>query len=219
MTSLASPSLRLHGDRLWISPYVYTCFVALEEKGLAYEFVSVSLDRAAQKSAEYVARSITGRVPCLEHGDFALAESQAIVEYLEDVFVDAPRVLPTDARDKARARQILAWIRSDLMPIRDERSTTTMFYERANKPLSDKGRAAQHKLRRAAEQLVRAPDAYLFGAFSLADADLAFMLHRLILNGDEVPARVRAWAEHVWTRPSVQKFVNVKRDPYVEYQY
>ena len=30
----------------------------------------------------------------------------------------------------------MAWVRSDLMPIREERSTTTMFYERATKPLS-----------------------------------------------------------------------------------
>jgi glutathione S-transferase len=30
----------------------------------------------------------------------------------------------------------------------------------------------------------------LYGAFSIADADLAFMLQRLILNDDAVPERI-----------------------------
>ncbi len=216
---MSNDTLRLHGDRLWISPYVYSCVVALEEKALPYEYVSVALDQRAQKSAEYTARSITGRVPCLEHGDFALAESQAIVEYLDEAFASTPRMLPTDLRDRARARQLMAWIRSDLLVIRDERSTTTMFYERAKSPLSPKGRDAARKLVSVAEQLVKKSDQYLFGAFGVADADLAFMLHRLILNGDEISSAVRAWAEMVWARPSVQKFVAVERAPYAEYLY
>lgn len=216
---MSNDTLRLHGDRFWISPYVYSCVVALEEKALPYEYVSVALDQRAQKSAEYAARSITGRVPCLEHGEFALAESQAIVEYLDDAFSSTARMLPTNIQHRARARQVMAWIRSDLMAIREERSTTTMFYERAKSPLSPKGREAASKLVSVAEQLVKKSDAYLFGAFTVADADLAFMLQRLILNGEEIPSVIRAWAEFVWARPSVQKFVSVERAPYVEYQY
>jgi glutathione S-transferase len=212
-------ALRLHGDRFWISPYVFSCVVALEEKGLAYEYLPVALDQRAQKSADYARRSLTGRVPCLEHGGFSLAESQAIVEYLDDAFADTARAMPTNIQHRARARQIMAWIRSDLMPIREERSTTTMFYERAKSPLSAKGVEHAAKLCAVADAVISDAGAYLFGAFSVADAELAFMLHRLILNGEAVPERVKAWAEFVWKRPSVQKFVAVKRDPYVDYQY
>ena len=100
--------------------------------------------------------------------------------------------------DRARARQVHGWLRSDLMPLRDERPTTTMFYARATAPLSERAQAAADKLLRAAEQLVPNGEGPLFGEFCVADADLAFMLHRLILNADEVPERiVRAMSQPV----------------------
>jgi len=48
---------------------------------------------------------------------------------------------------------------------------------------------------RVAERLVTREDTGLFGRWSLPDAELAFMLHRLILNGHALPSRVRVWAE------------------------
>jgi len=44
--------------------------------------------------------------------------------------------LPASPRDRARARQIMAWIRSDLMSIREERATHTFFYKHPVQPLS-----------------------------------------------------------------------------------
>jgi glutathione S-transferase len=210
-------AIKLYTDAFWISPYVFTAFVALHEKGLQFETVDVALQNGAQHDPAYRDRSITGRVPSLEHDGFVLAESQAIVEYLDEAFPNTPRVLPAGLQERARARQILGWIRSDLLPVREERSTHTMFYDRAKAPLSDKGRAAAEKLNRVAGLLVPDGGGPLFGAWSIADADLAFMLHRLILNGDEVPAKVRAWAEAQWARPSVQAFVKHPRAPYVPY--
>ncbi len=205
----------LYGDAFWISPYFFTAFVALREKGLAFEVREVALHEKAQHRAEF-APSITGRVPALEHDGFWLAESSAIAEYLEDV-QPAPALLPADARQRARARQVMAWIRSDLMALREERATTSMFYERATKPLSAAGRAAADKLVRVAGALVPDGATTLFGAWSIADADLAFMLHRLLLNDEPVPAKVRAFAEAQWQRPSVRAFVERARPPYRPY--
>lgn len=213
----SSTPLWLHVDSFWISPYVFTAYIALEEKGLAFETTTVALQDGAQHDPAFRDASITARVPSLAHGDFVLAESQAIVDYLEEAFPDTPRILPADVKDRARARQILAWIRSDLMALREERATFTMFYSRATTPMGPQARAAAEKLLRVAEALIPAGEGPLFGAWSIADADLAFMLHRLILNDEEVPARIRAYAEKQWARPSVQRFVNRKRDPYVPY--
>ena len=47
----------------------------------------------------------------------------------------------------------------------------------------------------------------LFGDWCLADSELAFMLHRLILTGEGLPARLHAWAEREWQRPSAQAHV------------
>jgi glutathione S-transferase len=213
----APRTLTLFADTFWISPYVFSCFVTLHEKVLEFTVEPVALQIKEQDAPAYRDRSLTGRVPALRHGDFWLAESQAIIDYLDDAFPDAPRALPRDLHDRARARQILAWLRSDLMALRDERSTTTMFYERAASPLSDAGKAAAEKLLRVADLLVPPGSGSLFGAWSQADSDLAFMLHRLILNGHEVPAKVRAYAEREWQRPSVQAFINRERSAYVPY--
>jgi glutathione S-transferase len=211
------PPIKLYTDAFWISPYVFTVFVALHEKGLPFETVNVALQEGEQRAPRYRDRSVTGRVPAIEHGGFFLAESQAIVDYLDEAFPDAPRLLPEGLHERARARSVLGWIRSDLLALREERGTHTMFYERAAAPLSDQGRAAADKLLRVAELLLPTGQTSLFGAWSIADSDLAFMLHRLILNGEEVPARLRAFAEAQWARPSTHAFVDRARPPYVPY--
>jgi glutathione S-transferase len=209
----------LYGDKLWSSPYVHTCFVALKEKAIPFEVKIVSLGSGEHKKGE-MTKALTGRVPTIDHDGFWLAESSAIVDYLEDAFPNAPRVLPADVKQRARARQILAWVRSDLMPIREERSTSTMFYasQRAKTPLSDAGRAAKEKLLRVAGELVLDAKANLFDAWSIADADLAFMLQRLVLNGDDVPTKLRDWANAQWSRPSIRAFVDHARPEYEPYE-
>ncbi len=216
---MAPPAqLALYGDRFWISPYVYSCFVAVTEKGVPFEWVDVALDRKEQHAPEFRDRSLTGRVPALRHGDFWLSESAAIVEYLDETFAGTgPALLPAGRQDRARARQVMGWIRSDLLALREERPTTTMFYAPTKKPLGTGGQTAADKLVRVASQLVRDGRTTLFDSWSIADADLAFMLHRLILNGDPVPAALRAYAEATWRRPSVRAFVERERPPYVPY--
>jgi glutathione S-transferase len=209
----------LYGDNLWTSPYVYSCFVALKEKAIPFETKIVSLGAGEHRKGD-MTKALTGRVPALEHDGFWLAESTAIVEYLEDAFPQSTRVLPTDPKQRARARQIMAWIRSDLMPIREERSTSTMFYEseRAKaKPLSEAGRAAKERLLHVAGELVLDAKAHLFDAWSIADADLALMLQRLVRNGDDVPAKIRDWANAQWSRPTVCAFVEHARPPFEPY--
>ena len=138
--------LTLWVDAFWISPYAFSSFVALEEKQLPYDVQEVAMHRAENRAADYARRSLTARVPMLRHGDFHLSESSAIAEYLDDAFPGSPRLLPADVRQRARARQVMAWVRSDLMPIREERSTNTIFYEPASTPLSEKAQQAAAKL-------------------------------------------------------------------------
>jgi len=48
---------------------------------------------------------------------------------------------------------------------------------------------------------------HLFGAWSIADVDLAILLSRLVRNGDPVPAQLRDYVEFQWQRPSVQQWL------------
>jgi glutathione S-transferase len=215
----ASDSLVLWVDALFISPYAFSSFVALKEKELLFELRLVPLHEKAQHAADYRDRSLTSRVPTLAHGEFQLSESSAIDEYLEEVFPPptyAP-IYPRDPKTRARIRQVQAWIRSDLMPLREERSANTLFYERADTPLSPDGRAAADKLIRVVDRLLPRDAQHLTGDWCIADSELAFMLHRLILNGDSLPDRLRLYAERQWQRPSVREWVERARPSYAPY--
>ncbi len=209
-------ALTLYTDGFYISPYAFSVFVALEEKKLPYTITPMPLDKKAHHAPAYRAGSMTGRVPAIDHDGFWLAESSAIVEYLEDAFPER-RVLPADIKERARARMVLHWVRTDLTPIREERPTHTMFYARADRPLSPEAQKAAARLVETAERLVPAGRTSMFGAWSLADGDLAFMLQRLALNGHPLPVGLRAFIDAQWARPSVQKWVALKRPPYVPY--
>src|SRR5687767_540724 len=100
----------LYAEQLWDSPFVFTVLVALEEKGAAYRVQVLNLSQGEQRAAEFQKSSLTGRVPAIEHDGFWLSESTAIVEYLEDVLPE-PALLPREPRQRARARQILGWLR------------------------------------------------------------------------------------------------------------
>ena len=212
-------ALTLYVDSFSISPYAFSVYVALEEKGVPYTWKTVSLPDKAHHRPEYRDASLTGRVPAIDHDGFWLAESAAIVDYLEEVF-PAPqyrRALPEDIKERARARMVMHWIRSDLMPIREERPTHTMFYERADKPLSPEGHVAVGRLIETASKLIPDGATSMFGAWCQADSDLAFMLQRLVMNHHDVPAKLRKFVDAQWARPSVQKWVSHDRPPYVPY--
>ena len=130
-----SGALQLYVDARMTSPYAMSAFVALAEKGLPFTLQTVDLAVQAQHAPEYTALSTTQRVPTLIHGDFSLCESSAIDEYLDEVFPEIS-IYPKNIQQRALARQLQAWLRSDLMPIRSERDTEVVFYGAKRAPLS-----------------------------------------------------------------------------------
>jgi len=204
--------MRLYVDSQFTSPYALSVFVALKEKGIDFMMNTVDLQALENQADAYALLSQTQRVPALVHGEFALSESSAITEYLETVYPQVP-IYPTDVRLLAKARQVQAWIRSDLLPIRQERSTLGVFYGVQSSPLSPTASACADKLFSAARVLLVDNAEYLFGRWSIADVDLALMLNRLILNGDPVPAALVEYAQRQWQRPSVQAWVTLSRPP------
>ncbi|MCF8991315.1 glutathione transferase [Pseudomonas carnis] len=202
--------LHLYVDSLFTSPYAMSVFVALREKGLTFETLTLDLDAGQNQAADYARRSLTQRVPTLLDGDFALSESSAITEYLDQAYPESS-VYPADVQQRARARQVQAWLRSDLLPIRQERSTLVVFCGQKRPPLSAEAQAAATKLISAAQALLADNREYLCGQWSIADVDLAVMLNRLILNGDPVPAQLVAYAQRQWQRPSVRELVELRR--------
>jgi glutathione S-transferase len=214
-------TFELRGDTLWLSPYFFTAMVALEEKAATYTLAPVAMERGAQRDAEYQAASITGRVPALRHGEFVLAESSAMAEYIEEL-LPTPPLLGSSVQERARVRQLMSWIRSDAtLPLRTERSTHGMFYPTTHAELSEAGRATSGKFVAVCTHLgLLAGREFAVGAaFTLADADLSMFAMRLILAGDALPDPIVAYAKHHWARPSIAKFVEHPRGPLVPYVY
>ncbi|HGE8066184.1 TPA: glutathione S-transferase, partial [Salmonella enterica] len=58
-----------------------------------------------------------------------------------------------------------------------------------------------------AEALLGQGTQNLFGEWCIADTDLALMINRLALHGDDVPASLAAYATFQWQRASVQRFI------------
>jgi glutathione S-transferase len=212
---LSANQLILYVDSKFASPYAMSVFVSLKEKSLNFDIQKLELASREHYAASYSAISLTNRIPTLIHGDFCLSESSAICEYLEERF-SSPRyaaIYPQDIRDRARARQIQAWLRSDFLPIRQERSTEVVFFKPSNKPLSPEAITFADKLFVAAESLLAKGTEDLFGEWCIADTELALMLNRLVLNGDEVPDKLKNYAQQQWARPSVQRWVKQNRTP------
>jgi glutathione S-transferase len=204
--------LRLYVDAQFMSPYAMSAFVALVEKGLAFDITPVNLAANEQRAGSYVTKSLTQRVPTLHHRGFFLSESSAITEYVDEVFPGLA-LYPNEPQTKARARQVQAWLRSDLMPIRQERSTEVVFLGLKAEPLSTGVHQAAEKLFLAADVLLPNDAENLFGQWCIADLELALMLNRLILHGDPVPNKLAAYAMHQWQRASVQTWVKLSRPP------
>jgi glutathione S-transferase len=86
------------------SPFSRSVMAALEEKGASWRLAPVA--PGTMRSPEHLARHPFGRVPVLEHGDFWLYETQAILRYLDRI-LPTPALSPSDARRLARMDQVM----------------------------------------------------------------------------------------------------------------
>lgn len=210
---MSQPQCTLYVDRQFISPYAMSAFVALTEKNIAFALQTIDLAQRQQRDAAYVGLSLTQRVPTLADGEFRLSESTAIAEYLEERF-PAPThaaIYPSTLQQKSKAREIQAWLRSDLEPLRQERPTEVVYLAAGRAPLSEQALSAQAKLLAACDLLLPPGAQYLFGSWCIADTDLGLMLSRLARNGDALPPRLLAYAERQWQRPALQQWLQLVR--------
>ena len=96
------------------SPYAWRVWLALEHKGIPYHLKTVSFDAGDLKTAEFGALNPRRRVPVLVDDDFVLAESAAIVEYIEDRWPSGPALFARDPRQRAIQRRMVREADDDL---------------------------------------------------------------------------------------------------------
>jgi glutathione S-transferase len=197
-------------DSQFLSPYALSAFVALRHKGVDFTLRTIDLGAGQQRAADFAQPSLTARVPMLVIDGWPLSESSAIAEYADEAW-PGPRLYPLPPRDRARARQLQAWLRSDLADLRAARNTEGVFLGRRLGPMDDRARRQADHLLRVASALIVPGQQQLFDDWCIADVDLALMLMRLVSQGDPVPPHLEAYARHQWQTPDVQAWVGIER--------
>lgn len=89
------------------SPYAWRVWLALEHKQLPYEQKMMSFSTGDLKTPQFLAINPRHKVPAIEDEGFALYESQAILEYLDERYPAPPSLFPGDLRQRAVIRRIV----------------------------------------------------------------------------------------------------------------
>uniref|UniRef100_A0A2N9EXD8 glutathione transferase n=1 Tax=Fagus sylvatica TaxID=28930 RepID=A0A2N9EXD8_FAGSY len=106
--------LKLYSN--WRSSCSFRVRIALNLKGLKYEYKAVNVDKGEQFSPEFTKLNPIGYVPVLVHGDMVLADSFAIIMYLEDKYPHHHPLLPKDIHKKAINYQVASIVSSSIQP-------------------------------------------------------------------------------------------------------
>jgi maleylacetoacetate isomerase len=96
--------------------------IALNIKGIAYESASIEMraPAAAHRTPEFLAINPQGLVPALEHDGATIAQSLAIIEYLNETHPDPP-LLPASPVDRAHVRALALAVACDMHPLNNLR--------------------------------------------------------------------------------------------------
>jgi maleylacetoacetate isomerase len=102
----------------WRSSCSWRVRWALAIKGVPFSSVPIDLTEEVQLAPEHRARNPIGHVPALWINGRVLAESVAIIEYLEET-VPSPALYPKDPWQRARVRQLVELVNAGIQPVQN----------------------------------------------------------------------------------------------------
>lgn len=102
----------------WRSSAAYRVRIALNLKGLDYEARPVHLVKEGGEHLKpaYRALSPQAQLPTLLDGDRVVRQSMAILEYLDETRPEPP-LMPTDPAGRARVRELMQAVGTDIHPV------------------------------------------------------------------------------------------------------
>ena len=180
--------------------------IALHEKGLAYERVTLDLAKKEQKRPEFLKLNPYGKVPVINDNGQILFESCIINEYLDEQYPNPP-LMPKDPYLRGRGRVLVDYalnylhepywaLRGEMLKKESERNIAIMEEKR-------------HILRNLLQYLEEAlgDKSYFLGEISLTDIDVLPRFLRMESYGalptPSLP-RIGAWLKRIKERPSVK---------------
>ena len=111
-------SLILHSA--WRASAPYRVRIALNLKGLAYDYAPVTLAAGEHREAAYKAVNPQMLAPTLEADGRVLTQSLAIIEWLDETHPEPP-LLPRDPFDRAAVRAMAGIVACDIHPVNNLR--------------------------------------------------------------------------------------------------
>ena len=109
----------------WRSSAAYRVRIALNLKGLRYDYLAVNLaaEGGQQHAAEYHKLNPQELVPVLVDGERVVRQSMSIIEYLAEVYHRSSgySLMPPTARERARVRSIAQLVACDIHPLNNLR--------------------------------------------------------------------------------------------------
>jgi len=190
------------------SPFVRKARIGLIEKGIdhAHEMVS-----PFGMPPELRAKTPLGKIPFYEEGDFCIADSSVILDYLEQTHPQ-PALYPDDPKQRARALFFEEYGDTKLAE-----GCGAVFFNRLVRPLFLKQECDEGAVKNALTELlpplfdwleeqVGDREHLVAGRFSIADIGIATHLRQLGIAGEGVDAgrwpKLAAYAERLFARPS-----------------
>jgi maleylacetoacetate isomerase/maleylpyruvate isomerase len=173
--------------------------IALNLKGLPYEYLPVDLVHGDQFTAGFRGLNPAELVPVLEHDGAVLTQSMAIIEYLDEKYPQPP-LLPHDPLDRAYVRGIALAIACEIHPLNNLR---VLRYLTRNLGQGEQARDAWYRhwvetgLEAVERRLAAEPMTFCHGATpTLADCVLVpqiFNARRFDCRLDHVPHVMRVF--------------------------
>jgi len=186
---------------------------ALEELGVAYEYVAVDGKAGEHRTPKYLAINPQGKVPALVDGDRKFFESGAILVHLGETYGSSKGLWPSGGgQARADALSWTVWAMTELMA-----HMLQTMYHGLDTPFSykpeDRSKAAaeyeRSELARCLGALETRLDGreYLLGTFSLVDVACASALMYGTRFGIAVDAhpRVATWLARCSARPALAR--------------
>ena len=116
-------TLTLHS--MWRATAPYRVRIALNLKGLAFDYAPLDFAVGEQRGAPYRALNMQGLSPTLEADGRLLTQSLAILEWLDETYHEPP-LLPCGAFDRATVRAMAAIVACDIHPLNNLRVLQTL---------------------------------------------------------------------------------------------
>ena len=201
------------------SPYSWRVWLALEAKGIPYNAKILSFQAGDTRKPEFVALNPRHTVPTIVDDGYALWESLAILEYLDEKFTSGVKLFPGDAKARGRIRRLIREAEEHvgiegIDPIADE-----YFGKNGAEPDREKVEKARGRLKEEAEIFAKELKGPFFGGDSVNALDLVLYpwfggyVNRISFRKPEsklaelMPAPIAEWCKRIESLPYFDKTV------------